>query len=167
MRNLSEIAMNHFEHHLKPRRWSPFPYFGSKADRTHLLCCRRAKHIPDKWYVNRMISWSHTVAVIYKTNAQLVRPQSSPKKGQNIDIYRKKDKRIEFWINLLRKHVMVHNSCHTGSIFLLWLGREVITLWSGGGDSLISIWMELITNANCNQKGISPPNWEIITWLCW
>lgn len=60
---------------------------------------------------------------------------------------------------------MVDHSCHTSSIFLLWLGRAVITLWLGGGDSLISMWMELITNANCNQKGISPPNSEIITWI--
>lgn len=35
MRNLSEITMNHFEHHWKPRRWSRFPYFWSEAGRTH------------------------------------------------------------------------------------------------------------------------------------
>lgn len=71
---------------------------------------------------------------------------------------------LRFLLHLLKKCcIIVPNSC---SIFLLWLGREVITLWSGGGGSLISMWMELITNANCNQKGISPPNWEIIARLC-
>lgn len=69
MRNLSEITMNHFEHHQKPLSlfWE-----GSRQDSslTRLTCSAavRAKHIPDKWHVNRMISWSDTFAVIYKTS---------------------------------------------------------------------------------------------------
>lgn len=41
-----------------------------------------AKHIPDKWHVNRMISRSSTFAVIYKTPALTVRPRPSQKQAE-------------------------------------------------------------------------------------
>lgn len=194
MRNLSDITMNHFERHRKPRRWSRFPYFGREADRTHRshgspALLQSGQNI---FQTNGMLTgWFHgPTHLLWFIKTSLWDPSHPPlpKKGQNINLYRKKDKRIslkdtcprlwlsrrsywlffEFWLNMPRKRcVLDHDSCHSGSISLLRLGREVITLWWGGGDSLISMWMELITNANCNQKGISAPNGEIITWLCW
>lgn len=76
---------------------------------------------------------------------------------------------FKFWMNLVLMKCCVSSIIPATQVtmFLPWLGREEITLWRGGGDSLISMWMELITNANCNQKGISLPNWEIIAQLCW
>lgn len=78
------------------------------------------------------------------------RPQPSPKTGQNIILEGRKtnQRRLkihvcfsplyfsartvlfrDFWQHLLKKGwILLHNSCHSGSIFLLWLGREVITL---------------------------------------